>query len=58
MDNYPTSTLTVSELVRQVLNDPQATQRERDLAERLDKAVSSTSATSALTINLGRGDRG
>ena len=58
MDNYPTSTLTVSELVRQVLNDPQATQRERDLADRLDKAVSSTPATSALTANLGRGDRG
>ena len=58
MDNYPTSTLTVSELVRQVLNDPQATQRERDLAERLHEAASSTPAASALTINLGRGDRG
>lgn len=58
MGNYPTSILTLSELVSQVLNDPQATQRERDLAERLDKAASSTTATSALTINLGRGDRG
>ena len=58
MDNYPTSVLTVSELVRQVQLDPAATQRERDLADRLDKAANSTTATSALTVNLGRGDRG
>jgi len=58
MDNYPTSTLTASELSKQVMNDPQATDRERDLAERLAKALGSTLATAALTRNLGRGDRG
>ena len=56
MDNYPTSTLTVSELVRQVLNDPQATQRERDLAERLHTAADRLHI--AAVANLGRGDRG
>jgi hypothetical protein len=58
MDNYPTSTLTASELSKQVMNDPQATDRERDLAERLAEALGSTLATLALTKNLGRGDRG
>ena len=35
MDNYRTSFLTVSELVNEVLSDPEATQREKDMAERL-----------------------
>ena len=58
MDNYPTSHLTLSELASQIVNDPKATDRERDLAERLAKALGSTLATAALTRNLGRGDRG
>lgn len=56
MDNYPTSTLTVSELVRQVLNDPQATQRERDLAERLEET--SNQLEIVAVANMGRGGRG
>ncbi len=56
MDNYPTSNLTLSELVNQVMNDPQATQRELDLAERLAKLLNSPCVPTAR--NLGRGDRG
>ena len=56
MDNYPTSTLTASELSMQVLNDPKATDRERDLAERLAKLLNSPCVPT--TRNLGRGDRG
>ena len=58
MDNYPTSILTVSELVSQVANDPKATSRERGLAERLEKVMHGTTATAALNRNVGRGDRG
>ncbi len=56
MDNYLTSTLTASELSMQVLNDPKATDRERDLAERLAKLLNSPCVPTAR--NLGRGDRG
>ena len=58
MDNYPTSTLTASELSKQVMNDPTATDRERDLAERLDKVMSSLPVVGAINRNIGRGDRG
>lgn len=56
MDNYPTSTLTASELSKQVMNDPKATNRERDLAERLAKLIDSPCVPTAR--NLGRGERG
>lgn len=55
MDNYPTSPLTLSELVSQILNDPKASQRERDLAERVERV---RTALSTSFNNVGRGDRG
>ena len=60
MDNYPTSTLTVSELVRQVLNDPKATDRERDLAERVQRVREALRGTfgERYSDNIGRGERG
>lgn len=58
MDNYPTSTLTLSELVQQVLNDPKASDRERDLAERIDRASAALRNATPGFNNIGRGDRG
>lgn len=61
MDNYPTSYLTVSELVVEVKADPQATTRERDLAERLEAMIRQSARIPIASLNvstLGRGDRG
>ena len=56
MGNYPTSNLTLSELVNQVMNDPQATQRELDLAERT--AAILCRCPNLPISNIGRGERG
>lgn len=58
MDNYPTSHLALSELVSQVLNDPKASDRERDLAERIDRASAALRGALPQLDQIGRGDRG
>lgn len=60
MDNYPTSHLTLSELASQIVNDPKATDRERDLAERVQRVRDALRGTFGehRTDNIGRGDRG
>jgi hypothetical protein len=63
MDNYPTSHLTLSELASQIVNDPKATDRERDLAERVQQVLHALRSTfgeraERSTDNVGRGDRG
>ena len=61
MDNYPTSYLTVSELILEVKADPQATTRELDLAERLEAMIRQSARIPIASLNvskLGRGDRG
>lgn len=60
MDNYPTSHLTLSELASQIVNDPKATDRERDLAERVQRVREALRGTfgERYSDNIGRGDRG
>ena len=60
MGNYPTSHLTLYELTSQVLNDPKATNRERDLAERMQRVREEICDTfvERRTDNVGRGGRG
>ena len=61
MDIYPTSYLTVSELILEVKADPQATTRELDLAERLEAMIRQSACIPIASVNgskLGRGDRG
>lgn len=57
MGNYPTSYLTPSELAAQVLADPQATERERDMAERIEFMLNNI-VPMPLAHSIGRGDRG
>lgn len=60
MDNYPTSHLTLSELASQIVNDPKATDRERDLAERVQRVREVLRGTfgERYSDNIGRGGRG
>ncbi len=57
MGNYPTSCLTPSELAQQVLNDPLASERERDMAERIEYMIRNI-VPLPLAHGIGRGDRG